>query len=326
MVRGFAADPEVRFRGASGGVLSALAIYLLETQRVDFVLHVAALPDRPMRSKRHLSFNRAQVLEAVGSRYGPVAPLVDFHAVLDRERPFAFIGKPCDVGAIRNLAQWDSRVDRYCQYLLTLVCGGVSELGKSQDVLDEFGLDEAELALFRYRGYGNPGPTRVETRHRRAFEKTYNDMWADESGWKLQFRCKICPDAIGESADIVATDVWPGGMPHGEDAGFNGMMVRTHNGLELLTSAVRDGALILDQDLTPRDMDDFQPHQVRKKRAVWARLVGLRHAGQLVPTVERLRIRDVARTVGLGANLAEARGTRQRAHEGRTTEPPAEAE
>jgi coenzyme F420 hydrogenase subunit beta len=115
-------------------------------------------------------------------------------------------------------------------------------------------------------------------------------------------------------------------MPHGEDAGFNGMMVRTRNGLELLTSAVRDGALILDQDLTPRDMDDFQPHQVRKKRAVWARLVGLRHAGQLVPTVERLRIRDVARTVGLGANLAEARGTRQRAHEGRTTEPPAEAE
>jgi coenzyme F420 hydrogenase subunit beta len=109
--------------------------------------------------------------------------LVDFHAVLDRERPFAFIGKPCDVGAIRNLAQWDSRVDRYCQYLLTLVCGGVSELGKSQDVLDEFGLDEAELALFRYRGYGNPGPTRVETRHRRAFEKTYNDMWADESHW-----------------------------------------------------------------------------------------------------------------------------------------------
>jgi coenzyme F420 hydrogenase subunit beta len=326
MVRGFAADPEVRFRGASGGVLSALAIYLLETQRVDFVLHVAALPDRPMRSKRHLSFNRAQVLEAAGSRYGPVAPLVDFHAALDRERPFAFIGKPCDVGAIRNLAQWDSRVDRYCQYLLTLVCGGVSELGKSQDVLDEFGLDEAELALFRYRGYGNPGPTRVETRDCRTFEKTYNDMWADESGWKLQFRCKICPDAIGESADIVATDVWPGGMPHGEDAGFNGMIVRTRNGLELLTSAVRDGALILDQDLTPRDMDDFQPHQVRKKQAVWARLVGLRHAGQLVPTIERLRIRDLARTVGLGANLAEARGTRQRAREGRTKEPPAEAE
>jgi coenzyme F420 hydrogenase subunit beta len=202
----------------------------------------------------------------------------------------------------------------------------VSELGKSQDVLDEFGLDEAELALFRYRGHGNPGPTRVETRDGRAFEKTYNDMWADESGWKLQFRCKICPDAIGESADIVAADVWPGGTPRGEDAGFNGMIVRTRKGLGLLTAAVRDGALILDQDLTPRDMDDFQPHQVRKKRAVWARLAGLRHAGQLVPTIERLRIRDLARPAGLGANLAEARGTRQRVHEGRTTEPPATAE
>ena len=321
IVRGFAADPEVRFKGSTGGVLSALAIYLLETRQVEFVLHIAASQDMPMRSKRRLSFDRSQILEAAGSRYGPAAPLVDFRAILDRERPFAFIGKPCDVGAIRNLAQSDPRVDRYCQYLLTLVCGGVSELGKSQDVLDEFGLEEAQLSLFRYRGHGNPGPTRIETRDGRAFEKDYNDVWADENGWKLQFRCKICPDAIGESADIAASDVWPGGAPSGEDAGFNGIIVRTRKGYELLEAAVRDGVLCLDQDLTPRDMDHFQPHQVRKKQAVWARLAGLKRAGQLVPSVERLRIRELARTAGFRANLAEARGTRQRVSEGRTTEP-----
>ena len=70
-------------------------------------------------------------------------------------------------------------------------------------------------------------------------------------------RCKVCADAIGESADIAASDVWPGGAPVGEDAGFNGILMRTRRGLELVEAAVADGALTIDQELTPRDMDVF---------------------------------------------------------------------
>lgn len=326
MVRGYASDSEVRFKGGSGGVLTALGIYLLGTGRVDFILHVGAAKEKPMRSERWLSFDRAQVLEAAGARYGPAAPLIDFTEMLDREQPFAFIGKPCDIGAVRNLARLDPRVDQYCPYLLTLVCGGASELGKSQEVLADFGIQEDELRLFRYRGHGNPGLTRIETKDERVFELTYNDMWAEESKWRLQFRCKICADAIGESADIAASDVWPGGGPRGEDEGFNGILVRTRKGLELLDAAIRDGALTIDQELTPRDMDDFQPHQVRKKKAVWARLAGLRRMGQLTPQVSNLRIEDLARENTLAQNLGEARGTIRRAREGRTTEPPVQPE
>ena len=43
------------------------------------------------------------------------------------------------------------------RYALTMICGGVSELGKSDDVLRRFGVDERDLTLFRYRGRGNPG-------------------------------------------------------------------------------------------------------------------------------------------------------------------------
>ncbi|MEM7346391.1 MAG: Coenzyme F420 hydrogenase/dehydrogenase, beta subunit C-terminal domain [Chloroflexota bacterium] len=322
--RGYAADPDVRFRGSTGGVLTALAIYLLESGKVDFIAHVAASKERPMRTERHLSFNRADVLAAAGSRYGPAAPLVDFIQLLERQQPFAFIGKPCDITAVRNLAQHDSRVNEYCRYLLTLVCGGASELGKSQAILDDFGLTEDELSVFRYRGYGNPGKTRIETKDGRAFELNYNDMWDDEGKWQLQFRCKICPDAIGEGADLAASDVWPGGGPTGEDSGFNGIIARTQIGLTLMESAIKEGALVIDQALTPRDMDNFQPHQVRKKKAVWARLAGLRQAGQITPQVSGLRIDSLARKNGLPNNLAEARGTLQRADEGRTREPKVE--
>jgi coenzyme F420 hydrogenase subunit beta len=321
---GYARDPAVRFRGSTGGVLTALGQFLLTSGRVKFILHVAASGREPLRTERRLSFDAAAVLEAAGSRYGPAAPLVDFTELLDRAEPFALIAKPCDIGAVRNLARIDSRVDRYLRYALTFVCGGASDLTKSEEVVGELGLRPEELSLFRYRGNGCPGPTRLETQDGRSFELTYQDMWEDEATWRIQPRCKICPDAIGESADLAASDVWPGGSPAGEEEGFNGIIVRTQRGLELYRAALEAGAIAVEsRPVGFRDFDGFQPHQVRKKRAVWARLAGMKAAGQAVPQTDNLRLEECARLNTVAENLAEARGARRRSRQGRLGEPPA---
>jgi coenzyme F420 hydrogenase subunit beta len=321
---GYAGDPAVRYRGSTGGVLTALGQFLLASGRVKFILHVAASSREPMRTERRLSFDAASVFEAAVSRYGPGAPLVDFTALLERGLPFALIAKPCDVAAVRNLARVDSRVDRYMRYALTFVCGGASDLTKSEQVVRDLRLAPDQLALFRYRGNGCPGPTRLETTDGRAYELTYQDMWQDEATWQIQPRCKICPDAIGESADLAALDVWPGGGPSGEEQGFNGIIVRTRRGLELYREALAAGAIVVEpRDIGFREFDEFQPHQVRKKRAVWARLAGMRAAGQPVPETHNLRLAECARMNTLKENLAEARGARRRAREGTLGEPPA---
>jgi len=321
---GYAGDPEVRYRGATGGVLTALGQFLLASGRAKFILHVAASRKEPMRSERALSFDAASILEGAGSRYGPAAPLIDFTALLDRAEPFALIAKPCDIAAVRNLARIDPRVDRYLRYALTFVCGGASDLTKSEEVVSGLGIRPDELSLFRYRGNGCPGPTRLETKDGRSFELTYQEMWEDEATWRIQPRCKICADAIGESADLAASDVWPGGGPTGEDAGFNGIIVRTQRGLELYRAAVAAGAIVIEpREVSFRDFDEFQPHQVRKKRAVWARLAGMRAAGQPVPETQGLRLAECARMNTLAENLDEARGARRRARQGRLGEPPA---
>ena len=318
---GYAGDPAVRFRAATGGVLTALGQFLLRSGRVKFILHVGASRSAPMRSERRLSFDTASVLEGAGSRYGPVAPLVDFSEILDRGEPFALIAKPCDITAVRNLARLDPRVDRHMRYALTLVCGGASDLRKSEEVLQRFGVSEDELALFRYRGNGNPGLTRLETKDGRAFELTYQQLWEDEAKWMIQPRCKICPDAVGQGADLAASDVWPGGGPVGEDDGFNGIIVRTRRGAELYDAAVAAGALTIEREASFQDFDIFQPHQVRKRRAVWARLKGMEIAGKPVPMVTDLRLDDCARQNSLAENLTEGRGARDRAKRGRLGEP-----
>jgi coenzyme F420 hydrogenase subunit beta len=305
-------------------VLTALGQFLLASGRATFILHVAASGNEPMRTVRRLSFDAASVLEGAGSRYGPASPLVDFTALLERREPFALIAKPCDIAAVRNLARIDPRVNEYLRYALTFVCGGASDLTKSEEVANGLAVRTEELSLFRYRGHGNPGPTRLETKDGRSHELTYQQMWEDEATWGIQPRCKICPDAMGESADLAASDVWPGGGPTGDDAGFNGIIVRTKRGLELFRAALAAGAITVEpKPIGFRDFDGFQPHQVRKKRAVWARLAGIEAAGFPTPEIHNLRLAECAQLNSLSENLDEARGARRRASEGRLGEPPA---
>jgi coenzyme F420 hydrogenase subunit beta len=325
LVVGYAGDPQIRYQASTGGVLTALSVFLLESKRVNFILHVAASRTQPMRSEPRLSFDRASVIEGAGSRYGPVAPLADLDVILARGEPFALVAKPCDIAAVRNLAKTDPRVDRYMRYTLTLSCGGASDLTKSEEVLQDFGITEDELHLFRYRGFGCPGPTRAETKDGRAFEITYQEMWEDESKWMIQPRCKICADPIGEAADLVATDVWPGGGPTGEDEGYNGIIARTARGVELFEAAEAAGAIVVERDIGFRDLDVVQPHQVRKRRAIWARYAGMKAAGKPTPDTQGLRVIEIARENTLAENLAEARGARTRARNGRLGEPPAKS-
>ena len=316
MGEAWAGDADIRFRAATGGVLTALGVHLLRSGKAAFILHCGADPDRPMRTGWKISETPDQVIARAGSRYGPSDTLAGLEVALARGEPFAVIAKPCDAGAIRARAAADPRIDRLIVAVLVMVCGGASDLGKSRALLDEFDLAEDDVTLFRYRGYGNPGPTRVETRDGRAFEKTYLDLWEDESGWRIQSRCKICPDAIGEAADIAAADIWPGGAPTGEDAGFNGIITRTPAGQTLMQEAAAAGDLVLGRAHSPRDYDDFQPHQVSKKRNVAARLRGLSGAGQPVYAHRGLRIGALD-----AADAAQEAGTCARAREGRFCEP-----
>jgi len=322
IVLGYASDPDIRFRAASGGVLTALAKFLVDSGRVSFILQVCASESRPMRSVTVMSRDSHEVIHAAGSRYGPTAPLDRIQEALDTGDTFAFIGKPCDVTALRLYAREDARVDKQCLAMLALVCGGGPEFYKSRDLVHKLGYTEDDVTLMRYRGYGKPGRARIETRDGKAIELTYQELWDDESKWCSQARCKICPDGIGESADIVSADFWPGCNPTGEDAGFNSIMVRSDTGMALFKAALAGGALTVERTLDIWDMSETQPHQVRKKEALWAHLTGMKAAGHLVPHVDGLRVSDTAGHQSFSDNLEAARGARVRCKNGRFSEPP----
>ncbi len=325
----YAAEPHVRYIGSTGGLMTALGLYLLESNTVDFVLHATASQTNATFGERFISRNREHILQAAGSRYGPTATLIDINSVLinanNKNETFAFMGTPCDVSALRNLARQDSSVDEHCHYMLAMVCGGFMEPEGMKDFLATFGVNYDEVTSLRYRGYGCPGPTRVETSSGQIIEKNYLDFWGeDDSAWRLPFRCKICPDGIGDATDIACSDTWDGGSPTWEgqktDPGTNAAIARTGKGLQLMHDAEQAGYIVIEKQITPRDMDRFQLHQEHKKRTVWARFAGMKSAGNIVPHTRGLRLKTLAKKNDFRFNLQQARGAKTRIKQGKSSE------
>ena len=105
----------------------------------------------------------------------------------------------------------------------------------------------------------------IKTKDQREFDKDYNSFWGDESNWKVPFRCKICPDAIGESSDIAALDTWRGGSPKGEDEGFNAAVMRTKKGIKVFNEAVESGYLSKEINLLLKILKIFSLTKLVKK-------------------------------------------------------------
>ena len=91
----WSADPKIRFQSSTGGLLNGLSLYLLEKNKVDFIMHTAGDKENPMRNIVKYSYSKDDLLNCESrSRYGPSSPLSEFHRALDKKQTFAFVGKP----------------------------------------------------------------------------------------------------------------------------------------------------------------------------------------------------------------------------------------
>lgn len=283
---GHATDPAVRHAGSSGGVLTGLALFALASGMAEQVLHVVPDSERPTRNQVRLSTDPADIIAGAGSRYAASSPLAEIAKLLDAGTRTVFIGKPCDVSALRQLARADPRVDAVFPVKLAFFCAGVPSHSGADRIIRQMGLDPAEVVSFRYRGNGWPGPTVAMTGDGRRREMQYADSWGGQLSKELQFRCKICPDAIGGAADLAAADAWYGGesgYPKFEERdGRSLIMARTHLGGKLLRDALAAGRLVA-EPLAVGEIERMQPAQARRKRVLAARLLAMRLTGRPVP-------------------------------------------
>lgn len=318
---GYAVDDEVRHQGSSGGVITALAIHLLENGNVDGVVQMAASEVDPLRSRSTLSQSRAGILASAGSRYAPSASLLPIGDLLaGTGRRLAFIGKPCEVSALRQLARVDARVNERFPVMLSFFCAGIPSQTGTDRIIRHLGLENAEITSFRYRGEGWPGTAKAVANDGRVGAMTYAESWGNILSKEQQFRCKLCPDGIGGSADLACADAWYGddkGYPDfSETDGRSLVIPRTETGRVLLESAIAAGAVEV-APLDKRDIERMQPAQARRRRELLARNAALVVTGRHRVTMRNLFLAEAAAQISIMHRIKTFLSTLRRVLTGR---------
>ena len=125
---GYAADTDLRFRGSSGGLVNAIALYCIEKGGMRGALHVKARKDVSFLNESSISTDRAQLLEGSGSRYAPASPCDRLHEVESGSSPVVMIGKPCDIAAASAAARKRTRLRDNLGLKIGIFCAGTPSL------------------------------------------------------------------------------------------------------------------------------------------------------------------------------------------------------
>jgi coenzyme F420 hydrogenase subunit beta len=272
---GYANDDEIRFRGSSGGASTAISLYCLERGNVAGILQIGTSPDNALENSTVMSCNRDELLRCTGSRYSPAAPCKEFDLIKNGPGEYVFVGKPCDIVALRKAQAIDPLLKEKVFAAISIFCAGTPSTDGTSAVLKALDADEDKVEEFRYRGCGWPGVATAKMKDGTdARQMTYEQSWGQILSKHVGLRCRLCPDGTGEFADISCGDPWYREIEPGE-SGRSLLLARTEIGKEILKKVASSGYISI-EELQADKLSGSQKGLLAKRQNMWGRLFVLR--------------------------------------------------
>jgi len=203
-----ATDPRIREHAASGGVITAIAAFLLETGQVRGVTASRFVYGPPgPRAESFVARNLDDLIAAQGSKYCPTTTNTLIRQCRREGGPFLFSGTPCHVEGLRLAQDKDPVLEDVFPYSIANFCAGYRDYRHLDGMLRYDQVDPQDVSYFRFRGCGQPGSMKAVTRDGRTFTAPYPDYDRRTQITKVK-RCVYCIDATGELADFGCGDAW----------------------------------------------------------------------------------------------------------------------
>lgn len=308
-------DNEIRKKGSSGGVISSIAIYLLENKIIDSVLQIGGNPNDFQENTLKISNYKEDVLNCAASRYAPALVFNNILDILNKdENKYCFIGKPCDISGLKNLLKHYPQYNNRFVFFISIVCAGMPSFIATEDAIDHFQTVKYPVKDLTYRGNGWPGYFSFLDSNNKKYQMSYNDSWGNILGKKIHFRCKICPDGIGLQADFVAGDAWEtkNGYPDfSEKEGESLVITRTKQALDLFSKMI-DEDKVRARKLDPERIKQMQPFQYNRRSYVAPRIIALLLIKRIFPSFRNTKIWHNLFNSSLKRSIREFIGTTRR--------------
>jgi coenzyme F420 hydrogenase subunit beta len=293
---GYSIDDPTRRRGASGGTVTRLLVYLMEEGLVDGVIIPQQKPDQKWLFRPEIVTDVKTIEEASQSKYCLIPTNEILGALRDRKGKYAIVALPCQIHSIRRLQNEGNRSARSLTYLFGLICGYNMEYGATVFGMRKLRIKKEQVVDIKYREHGSwPGGMSFtleggEKRGINFFNYHYlNAVY-------LPNRCRLCPDFYGNYADLSFGDSWllrllgEGMDERGIPKGWSSIVARSERGVSLLQRAEKDRALYL-EEVEPDEINESFPFNISYKlNGIFVRLrfarkkpdyIGLERTGRI---------------------------------------------
>lgn len=246
---GFAHNSDVRFRGASGGMATALLMHALQSGTIDCALLAGFSKNAPWRTEARLATTPAEIAGAAQSKYAcvPVNTLLG-EALAAGYKKIGVVGLPCHIHALRKIQLHREPAGLADKLSLTigLLCASQFYFEGTRHLLTEWCKidDFSVIKEISYRGGGWPGHFVVNLNDGRTVTvDRHKYVYHLLIGIYKRDRCEMCIDWSAELADISVGDYWHPLMKPGEEQGTSSCIIRSEAGDRLFSDAAARGGI-----------------------------------------------------------------------------------
>jgi len=280
---GHAANHDIRYNSASGGLVTALLIFALERGIINGALVTKTSEGKLFEPQPFIAGTKEEIVSASKSRYCPVPANTALKEILDQDGKFAVVGLPCHLHGIRKAEAMNNKLKQRIVLHFGLLCSETHTFPALEYILCQVGINPQDVIRFDHRGEGRWGQFAATLRDGQRRPLSYREHWTKLlRSFFIPVRCTLCSDHSSELADVSFGDI---DLPEFQydSIGVSTVICRSKIGEHLVKEAASSGVVEVRKADRDRLVHSKAAAFYRKKRDLKVRLSLFRLLGKAVP-------------------------------------------
>ena len=264
---GYATIKDIRYNGASGGVVTGVLISLLRNKEIDGALVVNMQGEKPLWPNVFIARTEEEIISAQQSKYIPVPMNIGLKEILKhKDQKFAIVGLPCQIQGLRMFEKIRPSLKKQIVVRIGLLCGFNPTLSSTKFLLQRAGVKNFnDVVNIKYRDGDWPCGFRAITKDGKDHFLYPIENFLFSHYIFERRRCAMCVDQLNELADFSVGDEWIE-EERGDAYGWNSIIVRTKRGKEIIEKLVKRGDLYVEPSSKEHIFGGQNSTMIYKKR------------------------------------------------------------
>lgn len=240
---GWSLDYDIRYHGASGGMVSQMLIYLLEKEIIDGAVVTGFCNDNPLRPHTYIARTKEEILHGRSSKYCVVSYKGIAKEIEASSGKYVVVGLPCHIHAFRKYEVLHKKIREKIFGYFAIYCSATKSYNSIDYMMYRYDVDPKEVGYFTYRDDGCMGYMKIINKKGELMRKIKClSYYIPLHGFFNTQRCSLCIDHYGELADICFGDIKTG-ENDSETIGESSFLVRNKKFIDIVEQAIVEGVI-----------------------------------------------------------------------------------